>query len=66
MNKKDLLDFMHCCGFDWICDVSVINGHEYVASKCHNQVDLWWRPLEVEGSGFTRLFKGCVRKVKDE
>lgn len=61
--KTDLIKFIHSCGFDWICDVDYINGIEWVASKMKDSQELWWRPLEVEGGGFTRLFKGCIRKV---
>lgn len=63
MDKKTLLDFMHCCGFKYICDIDCINGQELVASKMNDGEELWWRPLEVEGSGFAALFKGSVRLV---
>lgn len=69
-DKYELIKFMHSCGFDWIYDITYINGSELVASKMNDSDKLWWRPLEVEGSGFTRLFKGSVRKAinctKDE
>ncbi len=60
---SDLLSFMHCCGFDWICAIRYENGIEYVASKMNDSDELWWRPLEVEGSGFTQLFKGSIENV---
>lgn len=63
-NKKELLiKFMHTAGFDWICDVAYVNGVELVASKCIDCDKLWWRSLEVEGSGFTQLFKGSIRSL---
>lgn len=61
--KEQLIKFMHSCGFDWICDVAYKNGHELVASKAPDSDEIWWRPLEVEGSGFTQLFKGSVRNL---
>ena len=61
--KKELINFMNCAGFDWICDVAYVNGKELVASKMNDSDELWWRPLEVEGSGFTQLFKGSVKKL---
>lgn len=63
--KNDLIKFMHCAGFDWICDVAYINGKELVASKMNDSDKLWWRHLEVEGSGFTQLFKGSIRDLYD-
>lgn len=63
--KKDLINFMHICGFDWIDDVALFSKEEYVASKRQDGT-LWWRPLEVEGSGFTRLFKGSIKEILNE
>lgn len=63
MTKQQLIDFMHACGFDWICDVAYVDGKEWVASKYQDCDDLWWRELEVEGDGFTQLFKGSVRRA---
>lgn len=63
MNKAELIRFMHSCGFDWICDIAYVNGHELVASKKIDSNELWWRPIEVEGSGFERLFKGSIKSV---
>jgi len=54
---------MHAAGFDWICDITYVNGVEMVASKMNDSEELWWRPVEVEGSGFTRLFKNSIRGV---
>lgn len=54
---------MHSLGFDWICDIAYVNGMEVVASKMNESHDLWWRSLEVEGDGFTRLFKNSIRKL---
>jgi len=34
-----------------------------VTSFCNDADEIWWRPLEVEGSGFTQLFKGSVRNL---
>jgi hypothetical protein len=61
--KDNLLNFMRCSGFDWICDVAYVNGQELVASKMNDCDDLWWRPVEVEGSGFTQMFKGSIRRL---
>ena len=61
--KEILIRFMHCCGFDWICDIAYVNQAELVASKMSDTAELWWRPLEVEGSGFTSLFKGSIRSL---
>lgn len=62
-NKGNLIKFMHAAGFDWIVDVAIVQGREYVASKYYDSDELWWRPLEIEGAGFTRLFKGSVFDV---
>ena len=64
MKKKDLINFMHAAGFDWITDVAYVNGIELVASKIPDSEDLWWRPVEVEGSGFEQLFRGSIKKVE--
>ena len=61
--KKDLINLMNCCGFDWICDLACENRRELVASKYIDSEDLWWRPLEMEGSGFARLFKDSVKAI---
>jgi hypothetical protein len=61
--KDEILRFMQCAGFDWICDVALTNGIEMVASKMTDSDDLWWRPIEVEGSGFVRLFKGSIKEL---
>lgn len=63
MSKKDLIHFMHCMGFDWICDVCVFQGIECVASKINDGDEVWWRPIEVEGSGFYSMFKGSIRSL---
>ncbi len=60
--KKELIDFMQALGFDWICDIAYVNGQEIVASQ-RADGSLWWRNLEVEGSGFTHLFKGSIRHI---
>lgn len=62
--KQTLINFMHTCGFDWICDVAYINGIEMVASKTNDGKGLWWRNLEVEGSGFTQIFKGHIKNLE--
>jgi hypothetical protein len=64
VDKKDLLNFMHTAGFDWICDLAHQNGIEWVASKMNDSEELWWRPLAVEGSGFTQLFQGSISQMK--
>jgi hypothetical protein len=38
--KKDLLNFMHCSGFDWICDIDYVNGCELVVSKMNDSNEL--------------------------
>lgn len=63
MNKQKLIEFMHVCGFNWIEDIALINGVEIVASKMTDCDEMWWRPLEVEGSGFTQLFKGSIKQI---
>lgn len=63
MTKDELIRFMHSCGFDWICDVTLVNSIELVASKYNDCDKFWWRPVEVEGSGFTQLFKGSIKKA---
>jgi hypothetical protein len=61
VHKQDLVTFMNSMGFD-IADIGCINGHEIVAKKCHDGELVWW-PMEIEGSGFERLFKGHIRSV---
>lgn len=63
ISKNELIKFMHDAGFDWICDIAYVNGNELVASKYKDCDKLWWRSVEVEGSGFTQLFKGSIRKI---
>ena len=63
MNKTDLINFMHTAGFDWICDIAYVNGHELVASKMIDCDELWWRPVSTEGSGFEQLFKGSIKQL---
>jgi len=70
MKKLELILFIHKCGFPWIVDVMMLNGVELVASKYpaeqddENSENLWWRPVEVEGSGFTQLFKGSIKALE--
>lgn len=61
-DKQNLINFMNAAGFDWICDVAIINNRECIASKMIDSSELWWRELEVEGSGFTQLFRGSIRE----
>ena len=63
--KNQVIKFMHSMGFDWICDINYLDGVEMVASKKSESEELWWRPLEVEGHGFTRLFKGAIKRIWD-
>ncbi|MEN6512238.1 MAG: hypothetical protein ABFD00_10480 [Chloroherpetonaceae bacterium] len=65
-HKKELLKFMHAAGFDWICDIAYVNGIEMVGSKMNDCDKLWWRSLEVEGSGFIQLFKGTIKNLYKE
>ncbi len=60
--EQNLLRLMHTTGFDWVCGFRYQNGIEVVASKMNDSNELWWRPLEVEGSGFIQLFKGSIRR----
>ena len=62
-SKTNLIELMNRLGFYWICDVNYENRVELVASKMNDNEKLWWRPVEVEGSGFTRLFKGSIRNL---
>lgn len=64
--KNLLIKFMHTCGFDWIVDINFDGTTELVASKYNDCDRLWWRSVEVEGSGFTQLFKWSIRKIYDE
>ena len=66
ISKNELLKFMHTAGFNWICDIAYVNGHELVASKYKDCDKLWWRSIEVEGSGFTQLFKGSIKNISKE
>lgn len=66
VSKEILLKFIHTCGFDWICDIAYVNGIELVASKYIDCNKLWWRSLETEGSGFTQLFKGSIKKLYEK
>lgn len=61
-HKENLINFMHKAGFDWICDIAYVNGQELVASKFKDSNELWWRGVEIEGSGFTQLFGGAIKK----
>lgn len=63
MNKEYLIALMQFSGFDWICDIKYVEGQEMVASKKNESDELWWRPLEAEGSGFTQLFKGSIKRL---
>jgi hypothetical protein len=65
-SKKPLIQLMHCCGFVGIIAIEYLNGQELVASKMNDSEKLWWRPLEVEGSGFTQLFKGSIRAIMNK
>lgn len=58
VTKKETISMMKRLGFV-IEDIKYENGVEMVMSKG------WWRPLEVEGSGFTKLFKGSVRECHE-
>lgn len=63
MTKSDLIKLMNSLSFDWICDIAIFSGNEMVASKINDCDQLWWRTIEVEGSGFTSLFKGSIHRV---
>lgn len=57
-NKDHLLNLMNALDFS-IEDIEVMNGREMVAKKCQDGRVIWWN-MEVEGSGFERLFKGSI------
>jgi len=59
--KTKLLVLMRGLGFD-IYDVACLYGKELVAKKCEDGYIIWW-PMEREGSGFTQLFKGAIKRV---
>ena len=59
--KRELIRFMHAAGFDWISDISVDSANREVVCSHGRDGTEWWRPLEVEGSGFEQLFKGAIR-----
>lgn len=62
--KNELLHLMHSAGFDGVHDFAIVKYQgeilEIVGSKRGDVEPMWWRRLEVEGSGFTRLFKGSI------
>jgi hypothetical protein len=61
MRKDQLLGMMKCLDFD-IHDIGLVAGKEFVAKKCRDGRIVWWA-MEVEGSGFERLFKGSIRQA---
>lgn len=63
--KKNLIHFMRCCGFD-IDEISYEEDTELVGSKMRDCDELWWRDLSVEGSGFSNLFKHSIRDLWDK
>jgi hypothetical protein len=52
---------MRFLGLD-IYDIAYVNDQELVAKKCQDGSIIWW-PMEKEGSGFERLFKGHIKRV---
>ena len=58
--KEELIRFMQTLGFENICDITCQSGVEMVGSKMRDNESMWWRTVETEGSGFTRLFKGSI------
>lgn len=61
-HKEELISFMHKAGFEWICDIDYVDHCEIVASHKGDGTK-WWRPVETEGSGFERLFKGAIKRA---
>ena len=59
--KDYLLRMMNIMDFQ-IHDISYEGGYELVAKKAHDGTIVWW-PMEFEGSGFERFFKGSIRRV---
>ena len=60
-NKKRLLKVMRRMDFD-VYDIAYRNDQELVYKKGRNGYTIWWE-MEREGSGFTRLFKGAIKRV---
>lgn len=61
LNKTKLLIVMRGLDFD-IHDIAYINDQEMVAKKGQDGSVIWWE-MEREGSGFTRLFKGAIKRA---
>lgn len=62
MIKADLLHLMNCLDFN-IADITYVNGIELVGKKMIDSEEIIYWPIEREGSGFTQLFKGSIKKV---
>jgi len=60
-NKKMLLLVMNGLDFD-IHDIDYRDGQELVCKKGQDGSTAWWE-IEREGSGFTSLFKGAIKRV---
>lgn len=59
--KDTLLKMMNALDFQ-IHDISYESGYELVAKVAQDGTIIWW-PIELEGSGFERLFKGSIRRI---
>lgn len=60
MSYRELAQLARSMDFD-VYGFAVIDGREYVQKKTQDGDFIWW-PLETEGSGFTRLFKGFSKQ----
>lgn len=61
MEKADLLSIMNALDFA-IADIGLMGSVELVAKRCADSRIIWWA-IEVEGSGFVRLFRGSIRRA---
>jgi hypothetical protein len=61
VTKKRAIKVANALGFD-IVDLAVVDDVECVGKQGDNGVVYW--PIDVEGSGFTQLFKGFSRWVE--
>lgn len=60
-DRVRLLMVMRGLDFD-VYDVAYIDEREMIAKKTRDGNVIWWE-MEKEGSGFTHLFKGAIKRV---
>ena len=63
VDKEKAIKMANALGFD-VVDLAIIDGKECVGKQAEYGVIYW--PIDVEGSGFTQLFKGFSRWVKND